>query len=65
MLYTPVSINELPTRLVSLIFCGLFIMTVQMIVNKNKLQKQSKVTIKTVMESINEEIVLIINNDSI
>lgn len=65
MLYTPVSINELPTRLVSLIFCGLFIMTVQMIANKNKLQKQSKVTIKTVIESINEEIVLMINNDSI
>ena len=62
MLYTPVGINELPTRLLAFAVCGLSIMALQMLVNKNKLQKQSKSIIKSSIESINEEISLVINN---
>jgi hypothetical protein len=63
MLYTPVSINELPTRLVALLFCGLMVMAIQMILNKNKLHKASKFIIKSSIESLNEEILLVINNE--
>lgn len=62
MLYTPVSINELPTRLLAFAVCGLSIMALQMLVNKNKLQKQSKSIIKSSIESISEEISLVLNN---
>ncbi len=62
MLYTPISINELPNRLLAFAVCGLSIMALQMLINKNKLQKQSKSIIKSSIESINEEISLVINN---
>ena len=62
MLYTPISINELPNRLLAFAVCGLSIMALQMLINKNKLQKQSKSIIKSSIESINEEISLVIND---
>ncbi|MGL5756389.1 MAG: FUSC family protein [Paraclostridium sp.] len=65
MLYTPVSIKELPTRLVGLAFCGLAIMALQMLANKNKLQKETKSTIKSSIKSINEQIDLMINNEKL
>lgn len=62
MLYTPININELPNRLLAFAVCGLSIMALQMLINKNKLQKQSKSIIKSSIESINEEISLVIND---
>lgn len=62
MLYTPININELPNRLLAFAVCGLSIMALQMLINKNKLQKQSKSIIKSSIESINEEILLVIND---
>ncbi len=62
MLYTPISINELPNRLLAFAVCGLSIMALQMLINKNKLQKQSKSIIKSSIESVNEEISLVIND---
>ena len=62
MLYTHISINELPNRLLAFAVCGLSIMALQMLINKNKLQKQSKSIIKSSIESINEEISLVIND---
>lgn len=65
MLYTPVNIKELPTRLAGLAFCGLAIMALQMLANKNKLQKQAKSTMKNSVKAINEEIDIILNNENI
>lgn len=62
MLYTPININELPNRLLAFAVCGLSIMALQMLINKNKLQKQSKSIIKSSIESVNEEISLVIND---
>lgn len=56
MLYTPVNINQLPIRLLSLACCGLIIMFLQMIANNNKAYKQSKLSITKACEYINEQI---------
>ncbi|WP_373599158.1 FUSC family protein [Paraclostridium bifermentans] len=63
MLYTPVSTEEMPMRLAGLAFCGLAIMAMQMLVNKNKLKTNAKKTIANSIASINEEIDLIITNE--
>ena len=42
MLYTPVTFDLLPRRLIGLASCGLLIMIMQMIVNRNKLKKESQ-----------------------
>ncbi|WP_332843486.1 hypothetical protein, partial [Paraclostridium bifermentans] len=65
MLYSPVDINELPTRIVALAFCGLAIMAIQMLANKNKLKTQSKNTIKSSIEYISEEINCILENKNL
>lgn len=65
MLYSPVDVEELPTRIVALAFCGLAIMAIQMIANKNKLKTQSKKTIKSSIEYIGEEINCILENKNL
>lgn len=65
MLYSPVDIKELPTRLIALAFCGLAIMAIQMIANKNKLKTQSRKTIKSSIEYISEEINCILENKNL
>ncbi|GAA0711617.1 hypothetical protein GCM10008904_24150 [Paraclostridium ghonii] len=65
MLYTPVGIKQLPTRLAALAFCGLGIMAIQMIVNKNKLKRKSKKIIENSIYYINDEIDFILENKNL
>ncbi|CEO20977.1 FUSC family protein [Paraclostridium sordellii] len=65
MLYTPVSLDQLPLRLEGLAFCGLAIMILQFIANKDKLKKGSKVIIKDSINIIDKEIVLMIKNENL
>ncbi|CEQ30488.1 membrane protein [[Clostridium] sordellii] len=65
MLYTPVSLEQLPLRLEGLAFCGLAIMILQFIANKNKLKKGSKVIIKDSINIIDKEISLMIKNEDL
>lgn len=59
MFYTPVTIDKLPLRLISLTFCGLAIMVLQLLVNSNKLKKQSTSQLNIALESINKQIKLL------
>ncbi|MCR1848817.1 FUSC family protein [Paeniclostridium sordellii] len=65
MLYTPVSLEQLPLRLEGLAFCGLAIMILQFIANKDKLKKGSKTIIKDSINIIDEEISLMIENENL
>lgn len=65
MLYTPVSIEELPNRLLGLLVCGLFIMGAQLLANKNKLERESKNGIIDCVESINRELTLILEEEEL
>ncbi|CEO32747.1 FUSC family protein [Paraclostridium sordellii] len=65
MLYTPVSLEQLPLRLEGLAFCGLAIMILQFIANKDKLKKASKTIIKDSINIIDKEIVLMIKNENL
>ncbi|MGL5315753.1 MAG: FUSC family protein, partial [Peptostreptococcaceae bacterium] len=62
MLFTPVTLQELPIRLESLAFCGLLIMILQLFVNKDRLQKQAYGQVISSLKLINEEISLISSN---
>lgn len=62
MLYSPVTLEALPKRLMGLIICGLVIMAMQMIVNKNKFKKEAKEGIKKSIEHIKNEIDLVLNS---
>lgn len=62
MLFTPVTLQELPIRLEALAFCGLLIMILQLFVNKDRLQKQAYGQITSSIKLINEEISLILSN---
>ncbi|WP_040327262.1 FUSC family protein [Clostridium ihumii] len=63
MLYTPVTFDLLPRRLIGLASCGLLIMIMQMIVNRNKLKKEAQHGIKSSIKYISEEIDLILSGD--
>ncbi|MFR3557154.1 MAG: FUSC family protein [Paraclostridium sordellii] len=65
MLYTPVSLDQLPLRLEGLAFCGLAIMIIQFIANKDKLKKASKTIIKDSINIIDKEISLMIENENL
>lgn len=56
MLYGPVKFIQLPSRLAGLVFCGILIMAVQMIFNKNKLKKSAQKIIQTTIKTMKEEI---------
>lgn len=63
MLYTPVTLQDLPSRLSGLAFCGLAIMLMQLLANKNKFQKQTTTQLKTSLSCIIKEINFISSND--
>lgn len=63
MLYTPVTLQELPSRLSGLAFCGLAIMILQLLANRNKLQKQTIIQLKSSLHNITKEIELINSSD--
>ena len=65
MLYTPVSLEQLPLRLEGLAFCGLAIMILQFIANKDKLKKGSKTIIKDSINIIDKQISLMIENENL
>ncbi|MGL6108195.1 FUSC family protein [Romboutsia sp.] len=60
MVYTPVTIQEMPLRLLGLAFCGLAIMILQIVVNKNRLKKQTVSQIAVAVNSISKEVSLIL-----
>ena len=41
MLYDPVTMVQLPKRIIGLVVCGLAIMLLQILANKNKLKRES------------------------
>lgn len=59
MLYTPVTLIELPSRLSGLAFCGLSIMILQLLANRNTLQKQVVNQLKSSLNSIIKEVQLV------
>lgn len=65
MLYTPVSIEELPNRLLGLLVCGLFIMGAQLLANKNKLERESRNGIIDCVEYIKRELTLILEEEEL
>ncbi|MGL6107962.1 FUSC family protein [Romboutsia sp.] len=65
MLTSPVTLDQLPMRLLGLVFGILMIMTVQMIVNRNKLTKSSEKMIQDINNNILEKVYLLKNNQSI
>ncbi|MGL5347634.1 MAG: FUSC family protein [Peptostreptococcaceae bacterium] len=65
MVYMPVTIDELSLRLLGLVFCGISIMVLQLIINKNRLKKQITYQLKTSLNNIKEEIeILLKGSDS-
>lgn len=65
ILTTPVTINQMPLRLVSLAFGATFIMILQMIANKNKVDKIGKKTLIKIEDKLFEKIDLLKENKSI
>ncbi|RDY25709.1 FUSC family protein [Romboutsia weinsteinii] len=63
MLYSPVSIERLGLRISGLIFSGIMIMVVQMLTNKNRYTKETKVKIINSIKDIKYEIDLILNKE--
>ena len=59
MLYTPIPIQEMSTRLLGLATCGLAIMLLQIIINKNSIQKQTDTKLKIILNSTKKQIKLI------
>lgn len=64
MVSTKISIDELPRRLTSLIFGAAFIMLVQLLLNKNKLQKISNKNINLICDELINKIDLLKKNNN-
>ena len=61
MLYDPVTAQQLPKRFLGLIVCGLAIMLLQILANKDRLKKESVSKLNNALESINKQIELVKN----
>lgn len=59
MLYDPVTAQQLPKRFLGLIVCGLAIMLLQILANKDRLKKESVSKLNNALESINKQIELV------
>ena len=59
MLYTPISLAQLPMRLLGLAVCGVAIMLLQLLFNRNLIQKQTNGRLKSALGAIKEEVSLI------
>ncbi|MEG1310414.1 MAG: hypothetical protein RSD47_00260, partial [Romboutsia sp.] len=64
LLYTPISLERMPFRIGGLIFCGLFIMLIQIILNKNKFLKKAKMGIIENTNAIKDEVDFILNKEN-
>ncbi len=59
MLYSPVPIQDLPLRLWGLVVCGLAIMILQFLVNRNRIKKMAGGQIRAALKMIQQEVALI------
>ncbi len=64
MLYDPVTAQQLPKRFLGLIVCGLAIMLLQILANKDRLKKESVSKLNNALESINKQIELVNTNST-
>ena len=64
MLYDPVTAQQLPKRFLGLIVCGLAIMLLQILANKDRLKKESVSKLNSALESINKQIELVNTNST-
>ena len=64
MLYNPVTAQQLPKRFLGLIICGLAIMLLQILANKDRLKKESVSKLNNSLESINKQIKLVNTNSA-
>lgn len=64
ILSAPVTIEELPLRLLSLLVAPVGIMLFQLLVNRNKVSKKGNKIVEDVCKKISEKIDLILNNKS-
>ena len=58
MLYDPVTMVQLPKRIIGLVVCGLAIMLLQILANKNKLKRESISKLNSSLETIDKQIKL-------
>lgn len=58
MLYDPVTMVQLPKRIIGLVVCGLAIMLLQILANKNKLKRESISKLNSSLEAIDKQIKL-------
>ena len=58
MLYDPVTMIQLPKRIIGLVVCGLAIMLLQILANKNKLKRESISKLNSSLETIDKQIKL-------
>ena len=58
MLYDPVTMVQLPKRIIGLVVCGLTIMLLQILANKNKLKRESISKLNSSLETIDKQIKL-------
>ncbi|WP_042275409.1 FUSC family protein [[Clostridium] dakarense] len=65
ILYSPVKIEDMPLRIAGLAFCGLLIMVVQMLANRNKFWSKTQKSIMQVANDLKEKIDLIINKEDV
>lgn len=63
MVSTPVTIDQLPMRMIALISGAVIIIVAQLIVNKNKLEKSSNKLLSSISNDILKKVELIKNND--
>lgn len=63
MVFTPVTSQQLPMRLIALLFGAVFIMLMQIIANKNRLEKASKGILPCITEPLEKKIKLIIEGN--
>ncbi|MEF9952855.1 MAG: FUSC family protein [Clostridium sp.] len=63
MVYSPVTSEQLPMRLLALLFGAVFIMALQLLVNRNRLEKASKGIVPGITNLLENKIRTIINGD--
>ncbi|MBO3446360.1 FUSC family protein [Clostridium sp. CCUG 7971] len=63
--YSPVKIENMPLRIAGLAFCGILIMGVQLLVNRNKFWDKTQKSIIQVANDLKEKIDFIINKEDV
>ncbi|MEF9934322.1 MAG: FUSC family protein [Clostridium sp.] len=63
MVYSPVTYEQLPIRLLALLFGAAFMMALQLVANKNRLEKAAKEIVPRIVSSLGNKINLVIQDN--